>query len=115
MGLAKKGSRTISVDGELYRWVVSPDDGYCVVVVEHATNPGQRLAVHCDPYPDVGHVKTNEPSAPKTHRTIGPGAVARLIRSALSQGWVSQSNRGSEFLLQSADEILWPPVDNTGQ
>lgn len=34
MGLAKRGTRRLVVDGVAYRWVVSPDDGYMVLVAE---------------------------------------------------------------------------------
>ena len=34
MGLARKGSRTLEVDDVRYRWVVSPDSGVMVIVVE---------------------------------------------------------------------------------
>ncbi len=43
MALAKKGSRLISIDGMIYRWVVSPDSNYMVLVVETNDEPGQRL------------------------------------------------------------------------
>ena len=43
MALAKRGTRRITVDNRAYRWVVAPDDGYMVLVVEDANTPGQRL------------------------------------------------------------------------
>ena len=37
MGLAKRGTRKITVSGAAFRWKISPDDGYMVLVVESAT------------------------------------------------------------------------------
>jgi len=52
MALAKKKTRLIHVDGADYRWVVSPDDGYMVLVVELAREPRSRLLVYTD-YDDL--------------------------------------------------------------
>ena len=43
MTLARNGTRKIVVGAESYRWVVSPDDGYLVLVVESADDPGQKV------------------------------------------------------------------------
>jgi hypothetical protein len=43
VGLAKRGTRLLVVEGVTYRWVVSPDDGYMVLVAELSDTPGQRL------------------------------------------------------------------------
>jgi hypothetical protein len=43
MSLARKGSRSIAVGGQKFRWAVSPDSGYMVLVAELADEPGQRL------------------------------------------------------------------------
>lgn len=87
MALAKKGTRRISVDGQAYRWVVSPDDGYMVLVVELAENPGQRL-IACFDYQDIF-----EPAGPGRWRIVGqrisisPGVVRSVIEAALISGW----------------------------
>ena len=108
MAISKKGSRTITVNGIAYRWVVSPDSGYAVVVVELEPNPGERLLGYCNPFtearsPDAGGLRLNT-----IHRTISPGAVTRLIRAALERGWQPAKKGTAEFRIRSADAILWP-------
>ncbi|MDX3228824.1 hypothetical protein [Streptomyces sp. ME19-01-6] len=71
MAIAKRGTRIIVVDGERYRWVVSPDSGSIVLVVERAEEEGQRLSTHF------------EQSA-----VITPGVVAAVIEEAHQLGWV---------------------------
>jgi hypothetical protein len=87
MALASKGSRRISVDGVGYRWVVAPDDGYMVLVVERADDPGQRLEAYSK-YHDV-----LEPAGAGSKRIVGqlrsisPGVVREILLAAQSRGW----------------------------
>lgn len=83
MTLARKGSRGITVDGVAYRWVVSPDDGYMVLVVQMCDQPGQRLEAFFK-YRDItvpgGHIVGQLCS-------IRPGVVRAVILAALQRGW----------------------------
>ena len=87
MALAKRGSRRITVEGVVYRWAVSPDDGFMVLVVERAEAPGQRLEAF------FGYGDIREPDRAGTTRTvgqgcvIGPGVVRLVVLSALANGW----------------------------
>ena len=71
MTLPTKGSRTIEVDGVVYRWIVSPDSGFMVVVVEAAKLQGQRVEAYFD--------YANEP--------VTSAMVREIIKHALSNGW----------------------------
>jgi len=79
MALAKKGTRKIVVREQTYRWVVSPDSDYMVLIVELLENPGQKLEVAI-PY------KT----ATGERVVIAPGLVESLITGALENGWKPQ-------------------------
>ena len=98
MGLARKGSRTIRVEGVAYRWVVSPDDGYMRIVVELRDGPGQRLSVQ------IGYGL--EPSA-GAGRRITPALVRHVILAAPSRGWTPHEN-GTELTLRFAGGVLVP-------
>ncbi|RSS37374.1 hypothetical protein EF912_34840 [Streptomyces sp. WAC07061] len=84
MGIAKKGTRAIVVDGERYRWVVAADDepGLGIVVV-HDQVDGQRMVTWVE------------------HGTvIAPGLVAGVIRRALERhGWTPRE-RGRQLTLR---------------
>ncbi|MCP3143211.1 hypothetical protein [Pyxidicoccus xibeiensis] len=71
MGLAKKGARLLTVEGERYRWVVTnggaPVPG---IVVEAVEPPRQRM---------VTWLETVDP--------VAPWLVREAVLHALSQGW----------------------------
>src|SRR5215470_14272702 len=93
MALAKRGTRSITVDNRAYRWVVAPDDGYMVLVVEDANTPGQRLEAF------FGYQDVYEPAGEGALRVVGqrrsitPGVVQVVIQAALLGGW-QPSSRG---------------------
>jgi hypothetical protein len=86
MALAKRTSRTITVDGAEYRWAVSPDSGYMWLIVERAHMPGQRVQASFD-YHDVvqpeGHIR----HITGQRRSVSPGVVRAVVRHALANGW----------------------------
>ncbi|WP_224363262.1 MafI family immunity protein [Hyalangium versicolor] len=80
MGLAKKGTRLLTVEGVRYRWrVTSADEPGLGIVVEDADSPGQRMVT----WVDHGQV-------------ISPWVVREAILHALSQGWQPQT-RGPDL------------------
>lgn len=109
MGLAKRGTRRIVVGGVAYRWVVSPDDGYMVLVAELADEPGQRLEAYfryrdvCEPE-GVGVLRIVG-----QRRAIRPGVVLTIIQTALSRGWQPSQCGLPPFRLLDADQVA--PVD----
>lgn len=97
MGLARKGSRTIRIDDAVYRWVVSPDSGYMVIVVECDDCDGQRLEANA-----------SYGSASKTDQTtrITPETVRRLIEWAVRNGWEPTCAGRPPFQVRDADALL---------
>ncbi|MEM7627449.1 MAG: hypothetical protein AAF333_17775 [Planctomycetota bacterium] len=87
MALAKRSSRTISIDGLEYRWAVSPDSGYLCLVVERADRPGQRVEASFD-YHDV--VQPDGCIAGQ-RRSVSPGVVRAVVLHALANGWRSEA------------------------
>jgi len=83
MALAKRSSRTITVDGSEYRWAVSPDSGYMWLVVELAAQPGQRIQASFD-YHDVVQA---DGLITGQRRSVSPGVVRAVILHALANGW----------------------------
>ena len=95
MTLAKKYTRTLTVDDVAYRWMLKETDyGACfelLLVVEAEECPdGEQL---------VAHIKWEDRRPEEDEVT--PGVVAALIRQARSGGW-NPSRRGS-----------CPPCDDT--
>jgi hypothetical protein len=105
VGLAKRGTRRIAIDGLAYRWVVSPDDGYMVLVAELADDPGQRLEAFFR-YQDVC-----EPQGGGVLRIVGqrrsirPGIVRAVIEAALGRGWQPSKRGLSAFRVHDADQL----------
>jgi len=93
MGLAKKGSRKIEVDGRTYRWVLSPDSGFAVLVIELWDDPGQRLEAFTGYESPVGLTQA-----------VTPRGVAETIRFALREGWEPTERRRPPFMLHDVDK-----------
>jgi hypothetical protein len=83
MALAKRSSRTITVNGSEYRWAVSPDSGYMWLVVELADGPGQRVEASFD-YHDVVQA---DGRVTGQRRSVSPGVVRAVVLHALANGW----------------------------
>jgi hypothetical protein len=94
MGLAKKGSRKIRVENSEFRWVVSPDSGFMVIVIETAKDPGQRLFIQ------IGYNDTRSASGYCVQtQKITPALVRQIILKAQAIGW-TPSKRGKELYLK---------------
>ena len=106
MGLAKRGTRRITVGGVAYRWVAAPDDGSIKLVAELADADGQRLEASFR-YHDVC-----EPSGAGSLRVVGqrrsirPGVVRAAIEAALSRGWQPGRAGRAAFRLPDADDLF---------
>ena len=102
MALAKKETRLIHVDGDDYRWVISPDDGYMVLVVEPARAPRGRLLVYTGyddlivPDLDAGGY------TPFSGTAVTPGFVRSWIVYARAHGW-EPAAPGPEFRLHCTE------------
>jgi hypothetical protein len=97
MTIARRASRTITVDGVDYRWTVRrrpfSGTGPVTFAVEAAESPGTTLVVRFrPPRPDASQV----PPDP-----VRPAVVAQRIRDALSTGW-QPGSPGVPFLVREA-------------
>ena len=98
MGLAKKGSRIIAVNGSTYRWTVSADSGFMSIIVELDLSQGQRMEASVS-YRDCGSTGQRA--------RITPKVVQRAIVLALTKGWSPQESSLPPFKLIDADARLW--------
>lgn len=105
MSLAMKRSRAIEVDGEPYRWALSPDSSYDVIVVQSATGAGAKLLVYATYEGSrFNALNDNGPHA------VTPALVTLIIRQARQQGWQpEETDRDAVFDLQPDDSILLRP------
>ena len=82
MSLARSGSRAITVDDIAYRWALSPDSGYDVIVVQAATGVGAKLRVYVS-YLQVVYADADD----QGRLAVTPGLVTLIIRQACEHGW----------------------------
>lgn len=86
MTISKKKSRTITINGEIFRWGVSPGSGYLVFVAELEAIKGQRIEVYIES--DIHDYWANFPYIESLNlRLIKPKVVRRMIIQAMSFGW----------------------------
>jgi hypothetical protein len=106
MALARKGSRSITVEGAAYRWVVAPNDGYMLLVAEPANGLGQRLEAY------FGYHDIYEPAEAEASRVVGqrrsirPGVVRAVVQAALGRGWQPSKRGLPAFQLHDADRLV---------
>lgn len=111
MAMPNKGTRRIIIDGQTYRWLISPNDGHITVAVELAEEPGQRLEAYFryhDRYEPVG---AGAVRIVRQARSIGPGTARAVIEAALRDGW-EPARRGLDvfrFGVPTAERLM--PVD----
>ena len=106
MGLAMKGTRRITIGGCAYRWLVSPDDGYLIVVVELADEPGQRLEAFFHYHDSLVLADQGVPQIAGQRRTIRPGVVRTVIEMAIGHGWRPYQKGLPAFRVHDADELV---------
>ena len=96
MGLARKGSRRIKVAGRDYRWVVSPDSGFLVMVAELDAEPGQRLEAQFE---------YSSAEARGTSTALTPSTVRATIEQAREAGWQPTKRGLPPFKLRMPEHI----------
>ncbi len=96
MGIPKKGSRKITVDGENFIWLIRRDPtyysanvGYINVAVEHAEERGSKLVIMADRL-----VMKNCDSI--KFKPVVPSEVELWINQAIKAGW-QPKNPGKPF------------------
>lgn len=102
MTMDRQDSRSITVDGESYRWLMKsrPSDqrkaaaaGF-VVAIEHEAGDGQILAARFD--------LLNLPGLEA--RVLSPKDIIRLVRAGLERGWMPRKE-GPPLVIRG-DEIV---------
>ncbi len=93
MPLAHKGSRPITVDGTKYRWVVSSDNSYVVVVIKAYESAGQRTEVYINT--DINRLWVEFPHINDLNlRIVKPSDVRAMINKLLRRGGNRMRNGG---------------------
>lgn len=100
MALPRKKSRSISVDGQNYRWLLSvntnaPFHRTLTIAVELAHSPGTKLIVSPIGV-DVSYVDYNR------DEPITPKVIEKFIRDAIEAGWAPADSSGT-FVLGDRD------------
>ena len=101
MSLAAKGSRPISIDGEAYRWAVSPDSGYNVIVVQAADGDGAKLLVYVS-YSNVRYASAGD----EGQLPVTPALVTSIIRQGRQNGWQPDKNGRDAICDLQSDETI---------
>jgi hypothetical protein len=101
VGIKRKASRSIEVDGETYRWAVSDSQqattGKISVIVEAVSEPAQRLVVRVPcrnfwlDFEDLAGGRISP--LPDAYRPVTPATLRQIITAALAAGWQPQSRR----------------------
>ena len=101
MGIPKKGSRKITVDGEPFIWLIRKKATYgqtdfgvgLNVAVEHAEESGSKLIILTDkPHP--------KDWATREVKAVTPSEVASWINRAIKAGWEpKKSGKPFEFVV----------------
>jgi hypothetical protein len=102
------------VDGAAYRWVVSPDDGYLVLVAELADDPGQRLEVIFEYHDVYAPVGSSARGILGQRGSVRPAVVRAAIQVALSRGWQPARRGLGEFRLHDAEQLI-PVTDEEAE
>lgn len=98
----KRERRQITVDGEVYGWVLSPDDGYMVLIVRLLNRPGQRLLAYLE-YKDIWVEESPGIKRSTGHRVVTPRLVRKIILDAQTRGWEPATVKPPEFRITVED------------
>lgn len=86
MTISKRNSRSININNETFRWVISPDSGYFIFVAEHSMIKGKRLEVYVES--EMSSYWIDFPYVEQTNlRIIKPHAVRKMIIQTIGLGW----------------------------
>ena len=110
MSLPKKGSRTITVDDFIYRWMASGNDGWIDLYIELGHENGQPLKAKFDYHQEK--TQKNDGVSLKQTFIVTPDIVRQTIQIGKREGW-SPSKIGKPFDLQYIDDkINWKKTKN---
>lgn len=104
MSLPKKKSRIITVDGNQYRCMVGPNDGYNLFYAELDQAKGQVIHVYFNMYLDT--LQAGIPMVSKQNlKIIKPKDFESIIRQALKLGW-TPSEKGKPLVFDLTKDAL---------
>lgn len=106
MGIRRKGSRPITVDGIKYRWLTVGEDIFGArLYVELYDKPAQKLESSFS-HIYVLNEKGEDGCGLEHFGVVSPGVVEQTVRRALKLGWKPEQ-RGENFFI-SEDQVLEP-------
>ncbi|MBC6613215.1 hypothetical protein H8B15_20000 [Hymenobacter sp. BT507] len=86
MAFPKKKSRTITIEGIQYIWLVSPNDGFNVFVAQQAGCQGRKIEVYFDT--DINAYWVAFPHVSQLNlQIIRPKEATLIIQQARQLGW----------------------------
>ena len=112
MGRSRKDNRRrITVDGVVYRYTVSPDDGFVALIARPEDARGQRLWVAFH-YHDAWVPDGDGAHWSAGHRLVLPRVVRLAILDGLRRGWNPAITKPGLFRVYDGDGLLpaaeWP-------
>jgi hypothetical protein len=112
MGRSRKDSRRrITIDGVVYRYHVSPDDGFISLIARPEGVRGQLLWVSFHYHDEMVPVGDGV-SRSSGHRLILPRVVRLAIIEGLRRGWTPTASKPGLFRMHDGDSLLpadeWP-------
>jgi hypothetical protein len=108
MGMAKKGSRVLIVDGVRYRWRASSDPWFWQERWAAACDAPVRVVVQADgggPYLVATFAACREHAIKALREPFNSGFARKLILAALAKGWAPHQ-RGSQMMTLDHAEVI---------
>lgn len=102
MALPNKNSRKITVGGEIYRWIISPQGKSILFVSELEEFKGRRIEVRVNT--DVRNFGFNSLNEEEV-RIIKPRDAESIITQAIKLGW-DPKEKGSPIVFDLEGELL---------
>lgn len=103
MGMRKRWSRRITIDGVEYRYHVAPDrDGQALSICVQQVEPaGQRLLTGFMRPSKMTHVAPGSWWGEPVPHAVTPSVIRKLIEAALERDWKPKQTNLPAFVLQA--------------
>jgi len=113
MGLSKRKSRKINVDGHDYLWSPSKDSGYVILLVQDSSGKGAKLEIVISNDKNIiienGSYSIEVGDANKT--IITPKLVEKMIKDSINMGWKPLVRASSiKFFYDKGNLVIRPSV-----
>lgn len=104
MSLSKKNSREINVEGQKFRWTISPKENQIIFVAESSETKGQKIEVTIDS--DINRFWVEFPNVDTLNlKVITPKDAVNIITQALHSGWTPK-DKGPSLSFEFKNEKL---------